>query len=64
MKGKNSLEQVLREENTDTSLPVITLGDADRFLQDSGYREGCVNRFLEIVLYLENYMGAGRLFIP
>jgi hypothetical protein len=25
MKGKNSLEQVLREENTITSLPVITL---------------------------------------
>lgn len=64
MKGKNSLELVLREENAETSFPVITLGDADRFLQDSGYRESCVNRLLEIVLYIENYMGAGRLFIP
>jgi hypothetical protein len=64
MKGRDSLEQVLREENTETSLPVITLGDADRFLQDSGYRESCVNRFLEIVLYIDNYMGVGRLFIP
>lgn len=64
MKGKDSLEQVLREENTETSLPVITLGDANRFLEDSGYRESCVNRFLEILLYLENYMGVGRLFIP
>jgi hypothetical protein len=64
MKGKNSLEQVLREENTETSLPVITIGDADRFLQDSNYRESCVNRFLEIVLYIDNYMGVGRLFIP
>jgi hypothetical protein len=64
MKGKNSLEQVLREENTGTSLPVITLGDADRFLQDSSYRESCVGRFLEIVFYLDYYMGVGRLFIP
>ncbi len=64
MKGKNSLEQVLRRENTATSLPVITLGDANRFLQDSDYREGCINRFLEIVFYIENYMGVGRLFIP
>lgn len=64
MKGKNSLEQVLREENTITSLPVITLGDGERFLQDYIYREECVNQFLEIVLYINNYMGAGRLFIP
>jgi hypothetical protein len=64
MKGKNSLEQVLREENTIASLPVITLGDGERFLQDYIYREECVNQFLEIVLYINNYMGAGRLFIP
>jgi hypothetical protein len=64
MKGKNSLEQVLREENTITSLPVITLGDGERFLQNYIYREECVNQFLEIVLYINDYMGAGRLFIP
>jgi hypothetical protein len=64
MKGKNSLEQVLREENASTSFPVITLGDADRFLQDSEYREDCVNRLAEIALYIENYSGVGRLFIP
>jgi hypothetical protein len=64
MKGKNSLEQVLREENTITSLPVITLGDGERFLQNYIYPEECVNQFLEIVLYINNYMGAGRLFIP
>ena len=28
MKGENSLEQVMREEITSTSLPVITIGDA------------------------------------
>ena len=31
MKGEDSLEQVLREENTPDSFPVMTIGDADRF---------------------------------
>jgi hypothetical protein len=30
MKGENSLEQVIREKITSTSLPVITISDADR----------------------------------
>ena len=34
MKGEDSLEQVLREENRLDSLPVITIGDPDRFLED------------------------------
>ncbi|BBD69928.1 hypothetical protein NIES4072_27360 [Nostoc commune NIES-4072] len=29
IKGKDSLEQVIREENTLASLPVITIGNAD-----------------------------------
>jgi len=64
MKGKDSLEQVLREENTPTSFPVMTIGDADRVLNDIVYRDLCVNRLLEIVLYIENYTGTRRIFIP
>ncbi|MEC4881128.1 MAG: ACP S-malonyltransferase [Scytonema sp. PMC 1070.18] len=64
MKGEDSLEQVLREENTVDSLPVITIGDADRFLTDRAYRNRCVDCTLEILLNIENWMGVGRLFIP
>lgn len=64
MKGKDSLEQVLREENTSTSLPVATIGDADRVLTDPDYRDLCVNRLLELALYLDNYLGTRRIFIP
>ncbi|MEQ9359550.1 ACP S-malonyltransferase [Coleofasciculus chthonoplastes] len=64
MKGENSLEQVLREENTVNSLPVMTIGDTDRFLADRAYRNRCVDRILEIVLDIENWMGVGRIFIP
>ncbi len=64
MKDEDSLEQVLREENTVDSLPLITIGDADRFLTDRAYRNRCVDRILEILLDIENSMGVGRLFVP
>jgi len=63
MDGEDSLEQTLREENTSTSLPVITISRIDN-LRDSAYRTRCTRRVVEIVLYLEQYRGAGRLFIP
>ncbi|MBD2196190.1 MULTISPECIES: DUF5615 family PIN-like protein [Calothrix] len=63
MKGEDSLEQVMRQENTSTSFPIITIGDLTRF-DESEYRERCVDRLVEIVLELDNYMGVGRLFIP
>ena len=64
MKGENSLEQVMREENTSTSLPVVTIGDADRVLTDATYRNLCVDRLIEIVFDLDDYKGSRRLFIP
>jgi Domain of unknown function (DUF5615) len=63
MKGKDSLEQVMREENTTDSFPVVTIGDLERF-DEFRYREQCVDRLIEIVLDIENFMGVGRLFIP
>lgn len=64
MKGENSLEQVMREEMTSKSLPVITISDADRLLNDSEYRQRCAVRLVEIVLDIDVYMGISRLFIP
>lgn len=64
MKGEDSLEQVLREENTPNSFPVITIGSLDRLLDERDYRNRCVDRLLEILLDIENYMGVGLLFIP
>lgn len=62
-KGKDSLEQTIREEGTPTSLPVITIGSIDRLIERE-YREQCSARLAEIVLYIENYLGVSRLFIP
>lgn len=63
MKGGDSLEQTIREANTSTSLPVLTIGNPDR-LDESIYRQKCVTRLIEIVFELENYLGVGRIFIP
>ncbi|MGK7880304.1 MAG: ACP S-malonyltransferase [Crocosphaera sp.] len=63
MKGEDSLEQVIREENTAQSFPVLTIGSLPR-LDEANYRERCVERLIEIVLDIDNYKGAGRLFIP
>jgi hypothetical protein len=64
MKGEDSLEQVIREENSSNSLPVITIGDADRLLTDLNYRNRCVDRLIEILFDIDDYKGSRRLFIP
>ncbi len=64
MKDEDSLEQVMREENSLTALPVVTIGNADRVLNDSNYLEQCVARIAEISIYTSSYMGVGRIFIP
>jgi predicted nuclease of predicted toxin-antitoxin system len=63
MKGDDSLGQILREENTLTSLPVITIGSPKR-LSAKEYRSQCVSRLAEILLDLDNYLGTARIFIP
>jgi hypothetical protein len=63
MNEENSLEQTIREENTPTSLPVITIGRVER-LRERSYRERCVVRLIEIGLEIEQYLGIGRIFIP
>jgi len=63
MKGRDSLEQTLREENTPEALPVLTIGSAER-LKERSYRDLCATRIVEIVLNLESHRGVGRIFIP
>lgn len=62
-KGADSLEQTIREENTATSLPVLTIGKVDR-LGEKTYRGQVVTRLVDIVSDLDTYLGVGRLFIP
>jgi len=63
MQGEHTLEHTIREENTPTSLPVLTIGNADRMLE-TACRERCAIRLVDIGLDLENYLGTGRVFMP
>jgi hypothetical protein len=63
MKGKDSLEQTIREERTSRSLPVITVGNRNRLVR-LDYRRRCAERLVEIVIDLEFYRGVSRIFIP
>ncbi|MEQ9482672.1 hypothetical protein [Coleofasciculus sp. F4-SAH-05] len=42
---------------------VVTIGRLDR-LDEFDYRERCVERLIEIVMDIENYIAVGRFFIP
>jgi predicted nuclease of predicted toxin-antitoxin system len=63
MDGDDSLEQTLREENTVTSLPVVTIANVGR-LSERRYRERCAFQLLEIVLELKKHLGRSRVYIP
>jgi len=63
MDGEDSLEQTLREENTPTSLPIVTIANVDR-LSERRYRERCAFQLLEVVLELEKHLGRSRIYIP
>lgn len=63
MESENSLEQTIREENTLSSLPVLTIGNVSR-MDEKAYRKKCATRIAEIVINIENYLGSGRIYIP
>jgi hypothetical protein len=63
MKGEDSLEQVIREENTLQSLPIVTISDRDHMLEVD-YRRRCAERLIEILIDLDLYRGARRVYIP
>lgn len=63
MDGEDSLEQTLRNENRLTSLPVLTVANADR-LSERRYRERCAAQILEIVIDLDKNLGRSRIYIP
>jgi hypothetical protein len=62
--GPDSLEAKIRNENQPDSLPVITIGDTDRVLNDRLYAEKVAERFLEKLIAIDDFRGTGRLNVP
>jgi hypothetical protein len=62
--GTDSLEATIRNENKPDSLPVITIADQDRVLQDRLYAERVAESLLDYLMRIDEVRGAGRLYVP
>ena len=58
--GVDSLEATIRNENKTDSLPVITIADADRVLQDRLYAEIVAEHALDYLMRIDEVRGAGH----
>jgi hypothetical protein len=61
--NETSLQATIERENTPEALPVLTLSQANRLLL-SDYRQQAAHKLAEVIMYLENYLGVGRIYIP
>ena len=53
-----------QKENQPVSLPVVTISDQDRVLQDRIYAEKVAVKLLEYLIRIDEVRGAGRLYVP
>src|SRR5581483_9856209 len=58
-----SLQATIERENTPDSLPVITTSDKEK-LRLAEYRQKAISSLIEILIYPESNLGAGRLYLP
>ena len=60
----DSLEPVIRNEDQPDSLPVVTLANPQRILRDRLYAEKVAERLLEYLIRIDEFRGAGRIYVP
>jgi hypothetical protein len=63
-RGPDSLEAVIQNENQPASLPVITIADTERVLQDRQYAHTVSERLLEKLIAIDDFRGTGRIYVP
>src|SRR5262249_18882340 len=61
---QDSLEATIRTQNRPTSLPVFTIGDAQRLRNSREYTSEVIETLLIYLLEEDNIRGTGRLFLP
>ena len=52
---------MIRLENTDSCLPVLTIANPARIDTDRAYAEHAAERLLEVLMDLDGLRGAGRI---
>ncbi len=63
-RGPDSLEAVIQSQNQPDSLPVFTIADPDRVLQDRLYAEQVTERLLGYLMRIDDVRGTGRIYVP
>ena len=58
-----SLQATIERENMPKSLPVLTVSHKDSLLLTE-YRQNVAHKLADVILYLEDYHGAGHVFVP
>jgi hypothetical protein len=58
-----SLQATIERENTQDSLPVLTISDKDKLVLPA-YRQQAAHKLAAVIIDLEYYLGVGRVFIP
>jgi predicted nuclease of predicted toxin-antitoxin system len=61
--GAASLQATLERENHPQALPVLTVGNKER-LNNADYRVRVAEGIADVMLYLDNFRGTGRVFLP
>ena len=60
---ETSLQATIETETGPDSLPVLTIPNIEK-LARADYRQQAAHKLAEVVLYFENYLGVGRVYIP
>ncbi len=60
----DSLEETIRSCTTQSSLPVFTIGDAQRLRNSREYAERVIEKLLDSLLRIDSLRGTGRLYLP
>jgi hypothetical protein len=58
-----SLQATIEKETRPDSLPVLTIPSIEKLVR-ADYRQQAAHKLVEVILYLENYLGVGRVYIP
>lgn len=62
--GEDSLGETIQRENTENSLPVLTIGRTDEVLTSINYLQRVTEKLIDYLINIENIRGAGRLYLP
>jgi len=58
-----SLQATIEKETRPDSLPVLTIPSIEKLVR-ADYRQQAAHKLVEVILYLENYLGIGKVYIP